>query len=69
MFIIMQVFQGSFGAGVLTDLGVFKKINMMDRFYLGGPLTLRGFQSRGIGDLNRNIIASVTVIPNRHSYN
>ncbi|VVC45947.1 Bacterial surface antigen (D15) [Cinara cedri] len=54
------VFQGSFGAGILTDLGRFKKINVMDRFYLGGPLTLRGFQSRGIGDLNKNMIASVT---------
>ncbi|XP_060857003.1 sorting and assembly machinery component 50 homolog [Metopolophium dirhodum] len=54
------VFQGSFGGGVLTDLGTFKKVNMMDRFFLGGPMTLRGFQSRGIGNLNDNVVAGVT---------
>lgn len=58
----MKVFQGSFGGGVLTDLGTFKKVNMMDRFFLGGPMTLRGFQSRGIGNLNDNVVAGVTVI-------
>jgi len=57
----MKVFQGSFGGGVLTDLGTFKKVNMMDRFFLGGPMTLRGFQSRGIGNLNDNVVAGVTV--------
>jgi len=33
----------------------------MDRFFLGGPMTLRGFQSRGIGNLNDNVVAGVTV--------
>jgi outer membrane protein assembly factor BamA len=36
---------------------------MMDRFFLGGPMTLRGFESRGIGNLNNNM-AGVTVIKN-----
>jgi len=58
----LKVFQGSFGGGVLTDLGTFKKVNMMDRFFLGGPMTLRGFQSRGIGNLNENFVAGVTVM-------
>lgn len=35
---------------------------MMDRFFLGGPMTLRGFESRGIGNLNDNMVAGVTVI-------
>lgn len=58
----MQIFQGSLGGGFLTDLGTFKKVNMMDRFFLGGPMTLRGFESRGIGNLNNNTVAGVTVI-------
>jgi len=58
----VEVFQGSFGGGFLTDLGTFKKVNMMDRFFLGGPMTLRGFQSRGIGNLSDNVVAGVTVI-------
>lgn len=58
----MQIFQGSFGGGILTDLGTFKKVNMIDRFFLGGPMTLRGFQSRGIGNLNENMVAGVTVL-------
>jgi len=58
----MKVFQGSFSGGFLSDLGTFKKANMMDRFFLGGPMTLRGFRSRGIGNLNDNVVAGVTVI-------
>ncbi|XP_050530646.1 sorting and assembly machinery component 50 homolog A-like isoform X2 [Daktulosphaira vitifoliae] len=54
------VFQGSFGGGFMTDLGTFKKPNLMDKFFLGGPMTLRGFQSRGIGSLSNNSIAGVT---------
>jgi len=25
------------------------KLNIMDKFFLGGPLTLRGFQMKGVG--------------------
>lgn len=32
-------------AGLSNDL----KITMLDKFYLGGPLSVRGFQMRGIG--------------------
>ncbi|XP_050438725.1 sorting and assembly machinery component 50 homolog isoform X2 [Adelges cooleyi] len=51
------VFQGSFGGGFLTDLGTYKKPNIMDKFFLGGPMTLRGFQSRGVGSLNDDAVA------------
>lgn len=53
----------------MTDLGTFKKVNMMDRFFLGGPMTLRGFQSRGIGNLNDNMVAGVTVIYYKYLFN
>lgn len=41
---------------------------MMDRFFLGGPMTLRGFESRGIGNLNDNMVAGVSVIYYKHLY-
>lgn len=46
----------------MTDLEAFNKVKMMDRFFLGGPMTLRGFQSRGVGNLNDHMVAGVTVI-------
>lgn len=42
----MQVLQGTCAAGVLHD--VFGT-ELADRFFLGGPATLRGFAQRGVG--------------------
>lgn len=41
--------QGTFAAGLLSGLTNDMKITMSDKFYLGGPLSIRGFQMRGIG--------------------
>lgn len=38
-------FQSGFLAGISNDM----KINIADRFFLGGPLNLRGFDMRGCG--------------------
>nr|CAH7753791.1 unnamed protein product [Callosobruchus chinensis] len=44
------VVQGSLSAGYLTPLSSgHKKIGAADAFYLGGPLSLRGFRPRGCG--------------------
>jgi outer membrane protein insertion porin family len=42
--------QGSFNAGVLkrTDPEA-KNVTIADKFFLGGPLNLRGFEMRGVG--------------------
>lgn len=41
--------QASFGAGLLTDTTKHKFYSLIDRFFLGGPLTLRGFQYNTVG--------------------
>ncbi|KAK9745390.1 Omp85 superfamily domain [Popillia japonica] len=41
--------QGTLGAGFLKGLSNDMKIGMTDKFFLGGPLDIRGFQMRGIG--------------------
>lgn len=41
--------QGSFGAGVLNDIMTDKTYSLVDRFFVGGPLTLRGFNYNSIG--------------------
>lgn len=41
--------QLSFSNGVMTPLRRGEKISINDRFFLGGPLSLRGFNSRGAG--------------------
>lgn len=33
----------------MSPLSKDKKMNIADMYYLGGPLSLRGFQTRGIG--------------------
>ncbi|CAH0549617.1 unnamed protein product [Brassicogethes aeneus] len=43
------VFQGSLTGGVMTPTSPDMKISMADMFYLGGPLSVRGFQLRGVG--------------------
>jgi len=41
--------QGSFNGGILKDLQGDKTFNISDHFFLGGPLNVRGFDTRGIG--------------------
>lgn len=41
--------QGTFGLGFMGGLTNDLKITMSDKFFLGGPLSIRGFQMRGIG--------------------
>lgn len=36
-------------AGYMSSLSKDKKISISDLYYLGGPLSIRGFQTRGIG--------------------
>lgn len=43
------VLQASISGGILSGLGNDWKIGMSDMYYLGGPLSLRGFQMRGVG--------------------
>ncbi|KAK9745343.1 Omp85 superfamily domain [Popillia japonica] len=41
--------QGTLGAGFLKGLSNDMKIGITDKFFLGGPLDIRGFRMRGIG--------------------
>lgn len=42
-------FQLGLQAGLLRSINNNKKINIADKFFLGGPLSLRGFDMRGCG--------------------
>nr|CAH0099235.1 unnamed protein product [Daphnia galeata] len=48
------VIQGSFQGGFMKRLNDEKLIYICDRFFLGGPHTIRGFQQRGIGPQSDN---------------
>ncbi|KAB0791180.1 hypothetical protein PPYR_02980 [Photinus pyralis] len=43
------VVQASANAGILNSLGNDWRLGLMDMYYLGGPLSLRGFRMRGVG--------------------
>lgn len=43
------VLQASAQLGVLAPAGQDKHLILADQFFLGGPLSLRGFQNRGVG--------------------
>lgn len=43
--------QGSFGAGLIKDVLRDKNYSLIDRFFLGGPLTFRGFQLNSVGPM------------------
>lgn len=45
--------QGTFSFGHLKEQQD-KHISLCDQFYLGGPLNLRGFDTRGIGPRQDN---------------
>ncbi|CAG5132667.1 unnamed protein product [Candidula unifasciata] len=44
-----QIFQVSFAGGIMRTLDPRASICISDRFFLGGPLTLRGFNMKGCG--------------------
>lgn len=47
--LFLQVLQQSFKCGLIHNFGKDYKAEPCDLFFLGGPLTLRGFQQDGIG--------------------
>ncbi|XP_050434942.1 sorting and assembly machinery component 50 homolog B-like [Adelges cooleyi] len=49
---------GSFSLGLLEKMG---KCSMVDNFYLGGPLTFRGFDDNGVGKNNDGSITGTTM--------
>ncbi|XP_069685589.1 sorting and assembly machinery component 50 homolog isoform X1 [Periplaneta americana] len=44
-----MVIQATLQAGFLTRISNNLNVSICDQFFLGGPLTLRGFQTRGVG--------------------
>jgi outer membrane protein insertion porin family len=47
--LLLQVVQATLQAGFLTRISNSLNIGICDQFFLGGPLSLRGFQARGVG--------------------
>ncbi|XP_060592599.1 sorting and assembly machinery component 50 homolog [Ruditapes philippinarum] len=47
--VLNSVFQLSLAGGVMRPLEPNKDIMIIDKFFLGGPLTLRGFNIKGVG--------------------
>lgn len=47
--VLDSVLQLSLAGGVLTKIDQNKEIKINDKFFLGGPLTLRGFNTNGVG--------------------
>jgi len=45
---MMQVVQMSVAGGLMKPMSG-TKLSIMDHFFLGGPLTLRGFNIKGVG--------------------
>ena len=44
------VLQGTFNCGLLNRYDPDKKsMTLADKFYMGGPLNVRGFEMRGVG--------------------
>lgn len=50
-------------AGFLLPLGEDKQVNVSDRFYVGGPLSVRGFKMGGIGPREGSKYSLRCVIP------
>lgn len=47
-FNIFQILQGGLNLGLLNPIGE-GKVDVIDSFFLGGPLNFRGFATRGMG--------------------
>ncbi|KAK3920234.1 Sorting and assembly machinery component 50-like protein [Frankliniella fusca] len=55
------VFQATLHGGLLKSIGNTKPPSLCDHFFLGGPLSLRGFESRGVGpQAGRNALGAST---------
>ncbi|KAI8370128.1 surface antigen-domain-containing protein [Choanephora cucurbitarum] len=50
----LVVFSSSVRAGLISTMNEPKEIPLTDRFYLGGPLSVRGFKMGGIGEREGN---------------
>jgi len=46
---LLQVVQASFAVGAMNAIVPGTRLSIMDQFFLGGPLTLRGFNIKGVG--------------------
>ena len=46
---LLKVIQLSLSGGVMNPIFSGTRLNVMDKFFLGGPLTFRGFQIKGVG--------------------
>ena len=51
-----QTTQFSFSNGFITPFNNQENISINDRFFLGGPLNLRGFNNRGAGPHKEGLI-------------
>lgn len=58
---ILQVFQATLAGGIMKGISNDMKIGLSDMFYIGGPLSVRGFQTRGIGPRSENDSLGSTV--------
>lgn len=56
-----QVVQGALSGGWMKQIDDNKNIYVCDRFFLGGPLSLRGFNNRGVGPYNDGSFIGGTV--------
>lgn len=55
------VFQTTLHCGLLKPIGNSKPPSLCDHFFLGGPISLRGFETRGVGpQAGRNAIGANT---------
>ncbi|XP_066991173.1 sorting and assembly machinery component 50 homolog A isoform X2 [Anabrus simplex] len=69
-----MVIQGAIQAGLLKRLTNDKVVSMCDEFFLGGPLNLRGFETRGVGPHSDGCalgadISNFKFIPNNSTIN
>lgn len=67
-FFSLQVLQGAVQGGILNRLFNNKSVNICDQFFLGGPLSVRGFDLRGIGNHVDTISLGADVSEHRYSY-
>jgi len=60
--LLIQVVQTSVAVGVMSPFGPSTKLSIMDQFFLGGPLTLRGFNIKGVGPHEDGSYCPVSVL-------
>lgn len=55
-----SVFQVSLFGGMMRSLSKDKMVSISDKFFLGGPLSLRGFTTRGVGPHSQGCATGAT---------